>query len=208
MMTEGFQEDLLPHHFLHQKKLLVYEGKTMMTKMVKMRKIYFSLPPSLVVRQQGTLLLGECTGSLTEVYAGRWCWVPQGGGRQKGETPSHSLLRQAGEGEREETQPELGWYEVKGRIHLITGGVEEEGGCLGLVKETVAGMRMDFHLWHFLSLKAEVSACPIDHLHMEPLQQLPGQHQQPHSEQETESARKAVQGPEGQVWHLWERAES
>lgn len=152
MMTEGFQADLLLHHFLLQEKLLVYEGKTMTTKKVKMRKTCFSLPPDLVVRQQGTLLLGECAGSLKEVYAGHWCWAPQGGERQKGETPSHSLWRQAGEGEREEMQPELGWYEVKERIHLITGIVEGEGGCLGLVKEIAAGMRMDFHLWHFLWL--------------------------------------------------------
>lgn len=88
------------------------------------------------------------------------------------------------------------------------GEVEEEEGCLDLVKETAVGMKMGSHLWHFLLLKDEVSACPIDHLHMEPLLQLPGQHRQPHSEQETESAGKAVQGPGGQVWHLWGRAES
>lgn len=204
----GFQEDLLLHHFLLQEKLLVYEGKTMTTKKVKMRKICFSLPPDLVARQQGKLLLGECMASLKEVYAGRWCWVPQRGERQKGETPNHSLWRQASEGETEEKQPEMGWYEVKGKIHLIVGVVEEEVGCLGLVKEMAAGMRMDFHLWHFLLLKAEVSVCPIVRLRMEPLQQLLGQRQQPHSEQETESARKAVQGPEGQEWHLWGRAES
>lgn len=82
------------------------------------------------------------------------------------------------------------------------GEEEEEEGCLGLVKETAVGMKMGSHLWHFLLLRAEVSAYPIDHLHMEPLRQLPGQHQQPHCEQETESAGKAVRGPEGQVWHL------
>jgi len=70
-MTEGYQEDLLLlHHFLLQEKLPVSEGKTMMMKTVKMRKICFSLPPDLVVRQRGTLLLGECTGNLQEVYAG------------------------------------------------------------------------------------------------------------------------------------------
>lgn len=104
-------------------------------------------------------------------------------------------------------QPGLGWSGVKGRIHLIMGEAEEEEGCLGLVRETAAGRRMGSHLWHFL-LKDEVSVCPIDRLHKEPLQQHPGQHQRPHSEPETESAGKAVQGPEGQVWHLWGRAES
>ncbi len=212
MMMEGFQEDpplllLLLHHFL-QEKPPVSERKTMTMKTVMMRKICFSLPPDLVVRQRGTLLLVECAGSLQEVYAGRWCWAPQGGERQKGGNPSHSLWRQVGEAEREETQPALGWSGVKGRIHLITGEVEEEEGCLGLVRETAAGMRMGSHLWHFLSLKAEVSACPNDRLHTEPLQQLPGQHRRPRSEPETESAGKAVRGPEGQVWHLWGRAES
>lgn len=207
MMMEGFREVLLLlHHQLSlQEKLPVSEGKTMTTE--KMRKICFSLLPDLVVRPRGTLLLGECVGSLQEVYGGR-CWPCQGGERQKGETPSHSLWRQAGEGEREEMQPGLGWSGVKGRIHLIMGGVEEEEGCLGLVKETAVGMRKGSHLWHFLSLKAGVSACPIDRLHMEPLQQLPGQHRRPHSEQETESAGKAVRGLEGQVWHLWGRDES
>lgn len=72
MMTEGFQEDLLllHHHFLLQRKPPVSEGKTMKMKTVKMRKICFSLPPDLVVRQQGTLLLEECVGNLQEVYAG------------------------------------------------------------------------------------------------------------------------------------------
>lgn len=105
-------------------------------------------------------------------------------------------------------QPGLGWSEVKGRIHLITEEVEEEEGCLGPAKEMAAGMKMGSHLWHLLWLMVEVSEYPIDRLHTEPLQQLPGQHQRPRSEQETESARKAVQGPEGQVWHLWGRAES
>lgn len=70
-MTEEFQED--PPLLLLQEKPPVSEGKTMtMTmKTVKMRKICFSLPPVLVVRQRGTLLLGECVGSLQEVYAGR-----------------------------------------------------------------------------------------------------------------------------------------
>lgn len=209
MMTEGYQEDLLLlHHFLLQEKPPVSEGKTMTMKTVKMRKICFSLPPDLVVRRRGTLHLGVCVGSLQEVYAGRWCWAPQGGERQKGENPSHSLWRQAEEGEREEMQPALGWSLVKGRIHLVTGGAEEEEGCLGLAKETAVGMRMGFLLWHFLSLKAEVLACPIGHLHMEPLQQLPGRLQRPRSEQETGNAGKAVRGPEGQVWHLWGRAES
>lgn len=125
-----------------------------------------------------------------------------------GETPSHSLWRQVGEGEREEMQPGLGWSGVKGRTHLITGEVEEAEGCLGLGKETAVGTRMGSHLGHFLSLKVEVSACPIDHSHMEPLQQLPGQHRRPRSVQETESAGKAVRGPEGQVWHLSGTAES
>lgn len=74
MMTEGFREDplllLLHHHLLLQEKPPVSEGKTMMMKMVKMMNICFSLPQDLVVRQQGTLLLGECVGSLQEVYAG------------------------------------------------------------------------------------------------------------------------------------------
>lgn len=105
-------------------------------------------------------------------------------------------------------QPGLGWSEVMGRIHLIMEEAAGEEGCLGPVKVIVVGKRMGSHLWHFLSLKVEVSECPIDHLHMEPLLQLPEQHQQPRSEQETGSAGKAVQGPEGQVWHLWARAES
>lgn len=105
-------------------------------------------------------------------------------------------------------QPGLGWSGVKGRIHLITEEVEEEEGCLDLVRETAVGMRMGFHLWRCLLLKAEVSAFPIDHLHMEPPPQLPGQRQRPHSEREIESAVKAVRGPEGQAWHLWGRAGS
>lgn len=71
MMTEGFQEDQLLHHFLLQEKLLACEGKTMMKKKVRMRKNGFLLLLDLVVRQRGTLLLVECEGSLTEVYAGR-----------------------------------------------------------------------------------------------------------------------------------------
>lgn len=102
-------------------------------------------------------------------------------------------------------QPGLGWSEVKGRIHLIT--VEEEG-FRGPVKETAAEMRMGYHLWHHLSLKAVVSKCPIDHLRTEPLQQLPEQRRPHRSEQETESAGKEVRGPEGQAWHLWGRAEN
>lgn len=47
-------------------------------------------------------------------------------------------------------QPGLGWSGAKGRIHSITGGVEEEEGCLGLVKVMAAGMRKGSHLWHFL----------------------------------------------------------
>lgn len=78
-------------------------------------------------------------------------------------------------------QPELGWSLVKGRIHLIKGEVEEEAGCPDLVKETPVGMRMGYLLWHFLSLMGEVSAYPIGRLHMEPLQQLPGQHRRPRS---------------------------
>lgn len=208
MKTEGFQEEPLLHHFLLQEKPPVSEGKAMTMKTVKMRKICFSLPPDLVVRQRGTLPPGECVGSLHQVYAGHWCWAPQGGERQKGETPSHSLWSQVGEGERREMQPGLGWSLVKGKIHLTRGEVEEEEGCLGLVKETAVGMRTGCLLWHFLSLKAEVSACPIGRLHTEPLQQLPGQHRQPRYEQETGSAGKAVRSPEGQVWHLLGRAES
>lgn len=207
---EGFQEDLLLlHHYLHlQEKPPVSEGKTMTMKTVKMRKICFSLPPDLVVRQRGTLLQGECAGSLWEVYAGRSCWASQGGERQKGEIPSHSLWRRADEGEREETRPGPGWSGVRGRIRLITGEVEEEEGCPGLVKGTAAVTRTGSHLGRFLSLRAEVSACPIDRSHTEPLQRLPGQRRRPRSGQETGSAGKAVQGPEGRVWHLWGRAES
>lgn len=150
MMMEGFQVDPLLHHFLLQEKPPVSEGKTMTMKMVKMRMICFSLPPDFVVRQQGTRHLGECVGSLQEVYAGRWCRAPQGGDRQKGETPSHSLWKQVGEGERKEMQPVLGWSLVKGRIHLTMGEVEEEAGCLGPVKETAVGMRMGSRLWHLL----------------------------------------------------------
>lgn len=72
MTREGLQEDpLLLHRCLLREKLPVSEGKTMMKKMVKKRKICFSLPPDLVVRQRGTPLLGECVGNLWEVYAGR-----------------------------------------------------------------------------------------------------------------------------------------
>jgi len=159
MTTEVFQEDPLLLHYLHQEKPPVFEGKTMKT--VKMRKICFSLPRDLVVRQRGTLLPGECVGNLQQVYVGHWCWAPLGGERRKGETPSHSLWRQVGEGERKEMRPGLGLSLVKGRIHLIKGDVEEEEGCLGLVKETAVGMRTGCLLWHFLLLKAEVSACPI-----------------------------------------------
>lgn len=73
MTTEGSQGDLLLllHHLLLQEKPPVFEGKTMTMKTAMMRKICFSLPPDLVVRQRGTLLLGECVGRLQEVYAGR-----------------------------------------------------------------------------------------------------------------------------------------
>lgn len=145
MMMEGFRKVLPLHLHHHQQKLPVSEGKIMTMKMVKMRKIYFSLLPDPVVRPQGTLLLVECMGILQEVYGGR-CLACQGGECQKGETPSHSPWRQAGEGEREEMQPGLGWSGVKGRTHLITGGVEEEEDCLDLVKETAVGMRKDSHL--------------------------------------------------------------
>lgn len=72
MMTEGFQADLLlrHQHFLPQEKALVSEGKTWTMKRVVMRRICFSLPRDLYVRQRGTLLLGEFAGSLQEVYAG------------------------------------------------------------------------------------------------------------------------------------------
>lgn len=142
------------------------------------------------------------------MYAGHWCWAPQGGERQKGESPSHSLWRQVGEGERREMRPVPDWSLVKGRIHLITWPVEEEEGCLGPVKETAAGERMGCLLWHFLSLTAEVSACPIGRLHKEPLRRLPVRHRQRRSEQETGSAEKAVLRPERQVWHLLGRAGS
>lgn len=157
MRREGFQEalTLLLHlPFRLQEKLLVSEGKTMMMNMEKMRKICFSLPLDPVVRLQGTLLLGECAGSLQEVCGGR-CWAFQGGEHQKGETHSHSLWRQAGEAEREETQLGLGWSGARGRNRLTMGGVEEEGGCLGLVKETAVARRKGSHLWHFLWLRAE-----------------------------------------------------
>lgn len=173
-----------------------------------MRKICFSLPPALVVRQLETLLLGECMGSLREGCAGRWCWELQSGERRREETPSHSLLRQEGEAEREETQPGLGWSGVKGRTHLLTEGGEEVEGCRGLVKVTAVGMKRGYLPWHYPSLRAEVSACPIGRLHTEPLQRLPERHQRLRSEQETESVGKAVQGPEGPVWHLWGRAEN
>lgn len=81
MTTEGFPEDLLllHRHLLLLEKHPVSEGKTTTMKTVKMRKICFSLPPALVVRQRVTLLLGECMGSQREAYAGRWCWEPRDG---------------------------------------------------------------------------------------------------------------------------------
>lgn len=199
--------DRLLHRFPLQEKSPVSEGKTMTMKTVKMRKICFSLPPDLVVRQRETLLLGECVGSRQEGYAGRWYWAPQGAERQQEETPSHSLWRHLGGAVRKERQPGPGWSLVKGRIRLITGELQEEEGCLRLVKETAAGGRRGSLLWP-LSLMAEVSACPIGHLHKEPLQLLPGQRRPPRSEQETESAGKAVRSPEGPVRHLSGRAES
>lgn len=208
---EGLRE--VPRFLLHrywfrlQEKLPASEGKTMTMQKEKMRKICFSLLPDLVVRLRGTPLRGECAGTLKEAYGGR-CWAFQGGERQRAETPSHSLWRQEGEDEREEMPPGLGWFGVKGRIHLITGGAEEEEGCLGLEKETAVGTRKGSHLWRFLGLKAEVSAFPTDRLHTELLPQLPEQHRQPRCEQETESAGKAVQGLEGRAWHLSGRVES
>lgn len=193
--------------FRLQGKLPASEGKTMTTQREKARKICFSLPPDLGVRLRGTPLRGECAGILKEVCGGR-CWAFRGGGRQKGETPSHSLWRQVGEDERAETPPGLGWFGVKGRIHLVTGGAEEEEGCLGLEKETAVGTRRGSHLWHFLWPKAGVSAFPTGRLHTELLPQLPGQHRRPRSEQETESAGKAVRGLEGRAWHLSGRVES
>lgn len=157
MRREGFQEvlTLLLHlHFRLQEKLLVSEGKTMLMNMEKMRKICFSLPLDPVVRLQGTLLLGECVASLQEACGGR-CWAFQGGEHQKGATHSHSLWRQAGEAEREETQLGLGWSGGMERNRLIMGGVKEEGGCLALVKETAVARRKGLHLWHFLWLRAE-----------------------------------------------------
>lgn len=173
-----------------------------------MGKICFSLPLDLAEGQQGTLLLEECKESLKEVYAGHWCWAPRSGEQQKGGTPNHSPWGRAGEGGREETQLELGWSWETGMIHSITEEAEEEEGYLGLERGTAAEMKMGFHLWHFLWLRAAVSAYPTGRWRTEPLQQLPGQRRQPHSGQETGSARKAVQGPEGRAWHLWERAES
>lgn len=181
MMREGFQEDplLLPHCFLLQEEPPVSEEKMKTT--VMMRKICFSLPPDLGVRQRGILLLGECEESLRGEYAGRWCWAPLGVERLKGGSPSHSLWKLAGEDVMEETQPGLDWSWEKGKIRLITGGVEEGGGCQALVKETAVVMMMGFHLLHLLWLRAEVSGCPIDHLHMVLLQQLPRRHQRPRS---------------------------
>lgn len=125
-----------------------------------------------------------------------------------GKTPSHSLLRQAGEGERKEMQPEPGSYGAKGRIHLVMGGVEPAEDCQGLETETVVETRKGSHLWHLLSLKAGVSVYPIDRSHMELLQQLPGQRLQLRYERETGSAGRAVRGPAEQVWHLSGRVES
>lgn len=208
---EGFREVLrfLLHRywFRLREKLPASEGKTMTVQKEKMRKICFSLLPDLAVRLRGTPLRGECAGILKVACGGR-CWAFQGGECQKGETPSHSLWRQVGEDEKEETPPGLGWFGAKGRSRLITGGAEEEEGCLGLEKETAVGTTKDSHLWRFLWLKAEVSAFPTDRSHMELLPQLPEQHRQPRSEQETESAEKAVQGPEGRAWHLSGRVES
>lgn len=110
-----------------------------------------------------------------------------------------------GVGEGVETQTELGCSVVVGRSHSTKGEVED---YLELVKERVVEMRMDSPLWHFLWLKDEVAAYPTAHLHMEPLQQLPGPPQQPHCEQETETAVKGVLDLEGLVWHLWEMAEN
>jgi len=66
------------------------------------------------------------------------------------ETPSRSLWRQAGEGEREGMQPGLDWSEEKVRIRLLEEEVEEEEGCLGPAKATAAARRMGSHLWHRL----------------------------------------------------------
>lgn len=67
MMRGVFQEEQpLLHHFLLQEQLPVSGGMVMMMmkKTAKMKRIGFSLPPDLVVRQQGTLPLGEYVGSL------------------------------------------------------------------------------------------------------------------------------------------------
>lgn len=206
-MREGSLVDLLYRCFLLQEKPPGCERKTMMMmmKMAKMRKICSSRPPGLALRRPGTLLLEEYSQSPQEVYVGRWCWATRGGERQREETPNHSQRRQTGEGGREETQPGLGWSGVKGRSRSIAGGEE---GCQGLVKETAAARRTDFRLWHRLLLKAEASRSPIDRSHTEPLPRRPGRPQQPRSGQGTENVMKAVQAPEGQVWHLWGRAEN
>lgn len=197
MMTEGYQEVL---RLRLQEKLHVSEGTRTTMETVKMRTICFSPLPGLALRLRETLLLGECEERVQEECGGRW-WACQGGEHQKGAIPSHSLWWQACEADREETQPGLGWSGAKGRIHSIMGAVEEEEDCLGLVKETAVGMRKGSHLWHFLWLKAEVGEYPNVRLHMEPLQLLPGQHQRPHSEQETETAGRTARDLEEQVWH-------
>lgn len=122
--------------------------------------------------QQGKRLLGECVGNL-EGVCGDHCWACLHVEHRMGKFPSHSLWREGGY-EREETKLEPGWSGAKGRIHLRVGGVEEEEGYPGLAMETAAGTRKGSHLW-LLLLKVEVSASPIDHLHTEPPQRLPGQ---------------------------------
>lgn len=64
MMREVFQEEPpLLHYFLPQ--FPVSGGMVTMTKKTaKMKRIGFSLPLDLVVRQQGTLPLGEYVGNL------------------------------------------------------------------------------------------------------------------------------------------------
>lgn len=141
----------------------------------KVMMICFSLLPDLAAMQQGKRLLGECAGNL-EGVCGDHCWACPLVEHRMGMIPSHSLWREGGR-EREETKLEPGWSGAKGRIHSIVGGVEEEEGYLGLAMETAAGTRKGSHLERLLLLKAEVSAFPIDRLHTEPPQRLPGQRQ-------------------------------
>lgn len=139
-------------------------------------RICFSPPPDLAAMQQGKQLLGECVETLEGGYGGH-CWACLHVEHRRGKIPSHSLWR-AGEHEREEIKPVLGWSGVTGTTRSTAGGVEEEEGSRGLEMETAAGTRKGSRPWPLPWLKAEVLASPSDRLHMEPLQQLPGQRRQ------------------------------